>query len=50
MLSIEGEFSRNGGAFHTFMTGPDGGESDNPGLFLDGWGIMVQQMEEVANS
>jgi uncharacterized protein YndB with AHSA1/START domain len=24
-----------GGAFHTFMTGPDGGESDNPGCFLD---------------
>jgi uncharacterized protein YndB with AHSA1/START domain len=26
---------RSGGAFHTFMSGPDGGESDNPGLFLD---------------
>jgi uncharacterized protein YndB with AHSA1/START domain len=26
---------RNGGAFHTFMTGPDGGESDNPGIFLE---------------
>ena len=26
---------RNGGAFHTFMSGPDGGESDNPGIFLD---------------
>lgn len=26
---------RNGGAFHTFMSGPDGGESDNPGLFLE---------------
>ena len=24
-----------GGAFHTFMSGPDGGESDNPGCFLD---------------
>lgn len=26
---------RPGGAFHTFMRGPDGGESDNPGCFLD---------------
>lgn len=26
---------RAGGAFHTFMSGPDGGESDNPGLFLE---------------
>lgn len=26
---------RPGGAFHTFMSGPDGGTSDNPGLFLD---------------
>lgn len=26
---------RPGGAFHAFMRGPDGGESDNPGLFLD---------------
>ena len=26
---------RNGGAFHTFMSGPDGGKSDNPGLFLE---------------
>jgi len=26
---------RAGGAFHTYMTGPDGGESDNPGLFLE---------------
>lgn len=25
---------RAGGAFHTFMRGPDGGESDNPGSFL----------------
>lgn len=24
-----------GGAFHTFMQGPDGGTSDNPGCFLD---------------
>jgi uncharacterized protein YndB with AHSA1/START domain len=24
-----------GGAFHTYMTGPDGGESDNPGCFLE---------------
>jgi uncharacterized protein YndB with AHSA1/START domain len=26
---------RAGGAFHTYMSGPDGGESDNPGLFLE---------------
>ncbi len=26
---------RPGGAFHTFMKGPDGGESDNPGCFLE---------------
>lgn len=29
---------RTGGAFHTYMTapeGPSGGDSDNPGLFLD---------------
>lgn len=26
---------RPGGAFHTFMRGPDGGSSDNPGSFLD---------------
>ncbi len=26
---------RAGGAFHTFMSGPDGGESDNPGIFLE---------------
>jgi len=26
---------RTGGAFHTFMRGPDGGESDNPGVFLE---------------
>ncbi|MEK9755307.1 MAG: SRPBCC domain-containing protein, partial [Rhodospirillaceae bacterium] len=26
---------RAGGAFHTFMSGPDGGESDNPGCFLE---------------
>ncbi len=24
-----------GGAFHTFMQGPDGGTSDNPGCFLE---------------
>ena len=24
-----------GGAFHTFMRGPDGGTSDNPGCFLE---------------
>ena len=26
---------RPGGSFHTFMQGPDGGTSDNPGCFLD---------------
>ncbi|AOJ90200.1 polyketide cyclase [Burkholderia sp. MSMB0856] len=26
---------RPGGAFHTFMRGPDGGTSDNPGCFLE---------------
>jgi uncharacterized protein YndB with AHSA1/START domain len=26
---------RPGGAFHTYMTGPDGGVSDNPGCFLE---------------
>lgn len=26
---------RPGGNFHTFMQGPDGGTSDNPGCFLD---------------
>lgn len=26
---------RAGGAFHTFMQGPDGGSSDNPGSFLE---------------
>ncbi|QQS14804.1 MAG: SRPBCC family protein [Rhodospirillales bacterium] len=26
---------RPGGGFHTHMSGPDGGESDNPGLFLE---------------
>jgi hypothetical protein len=26
---------RAGGAFHTFMHGPDGGRSDNPGCFLE---------------
>jgi len=31
---------RVGGAFHTFMRGPDGGESDNPGCFLE---IVPQQ-------
>lgn len=25
----------SGGAFHTYMSGPDGGSSDNPGCFLD---------------
>jgi uncharacterized protein YndB with AHSA1/START domain len=31
---------RPGGAFHTFMSGPDGGTSDNPGSFLE---IVPQQ-------
>jgi uncharacterized protein YndB with AHSA1/START domain len=31
---------RPGGAFHTFMQGPDGGTSDNPGCFLE---IAAQQ-------
>lgn len=26
---------RPGGSFHTFMSGPDGGTSDNPGCFLE---------------
>ncbi len=26
---------RPGGAFHTFMQGPDGGSSDNPGSFVE---------------
>jgi uncharacterized protein YndB with AHSA1/START domain len=31
---------RPGGAFHTFMRGPDGGTSDNPGYFLE---IVAQE-------
>ncbi len=31
---------RPGGDFHTFMSGPDGGTSDNPGCFLE---IVPQQ-------
>lgn len=31
---------RPGGGFHTFMQGPDGGTSDNPGCFLE---IVPQQ-------
>lgn len=31
---------RPGGAFHTFMKGPDGGTSDNPGCFLE---LVAQQ-------
>ncbi|MDF3934500.1 SRPBCC family protein [Pseudomonas citronellolis] len=31
---------RPGGAFHTLMTGPDGGRSDNPGSFLE---VVPQQ-------
>src|SRR5689334_10934310 len=33
---------RSGGAFHTFMSGPDGGTSDNPGVFLE-----VVKMERI---
>ncbi len=33
---------RAGGGFHTFMSGPDGGSSDNPGCFLD-----VQAMSRI---
>ena len=33
---------RSGGFFHTFMSGPDGGESDNPGIFLE-----VRPMERI---
>jgi len=31
---------RPGGSFHTFMSGPDGGTSDNPGSFLE---VVPQQ-------
>jgi uncharacterized protein YndB with AHSA1/START domain len=31
---------RAGGDFHTYLRGPDGGESDNPGCFLE---ILPQQ-------
>ncbi len=31
---------RPGGSFHTFMSGPDGGTSDNPGCFLE---VVPQQ-------
>jgi uncharacterized protein YndB with AHSA1/START domain len=31
---------RPGGAFHTFMSGPDGGTSDNPGCFVE---IVLQE-------
>ncbi len=37
---------RAGGAFHTFMKGPDGGESDNPGCFLE----MISQTRLVFSS
>ena len=37
---------RPGGAFHTYMTGPDGGESDNPGCFLE----IVPEQRIVATS
>lgn len=33
---------RPGGSFHTFMRGPDGGESDNPGSFLE-----IRPMERI---
>jgi len=37
---------RPGGDFHTFMQGPDGGTSDNPGCFLD----IVPQSRIVSTS
>lgn len=37
---------RPGGAFHTFMKGPDGGTSDNPGAFLE----IVPQRRIVSTS
>jgi uncharacterized protein YndB with AHSA1/START domain len=37
---------RAGGAFHTLMTGPDGGVSDNPGSFL----AVLPQMRLVFTS
>ncbi|BDB26812.1 activator of HSP90 ATPase [Cupriavidus sp. TA19] len=36
---------RPGGAFHTFMQGPDGGTSDNPGCFLE-----VVPMERIVST
>ena len=35
VTEIRGFDFRAGGAFHTFMSGPDGGASDNPGVFLE---------------
>jgi uncharacterized protein YndB with AHSA1/START domain len=35
MTEVKAFDFRPGGAFHTFMSGPDGGESDNPGCFLE---------------
>jgi uncharacterized protein YndB with AHSA1/START domain len=35
MTEVKAFDFRAGGAFHTFMSGPDGGESDNPGCFLE---------------
>lgn len=32
---VRGFDLRAGGVFHTFMRGPDGGTSDNPGLFVE---------------
>ena len=36
---------RPGGAFHTFMQGPDGGTSDNPGCFLE-----IVPMEKIVST
>jgi uncharacterized protein YndB with AHSA1/START domain len=35
MTEVKAFDFRAGGAFHTFMSGPDGGSSDNPGSFLE---------------
>ena len=38
--AVRGFDLRPGGAFYTFMRGPDGGQSDNPGCFLE---IVLQE-------
>lgn len=35
VTEVRGFDLRPGGAFHTVMSGPDGGTSDNPGCFLE---------------